>query len=188
LRVGAAQHIGPAEQPVPVGRRPERERARPGDEGYRDQRRRQLAKIRLRGPTASTGCSRSGTIAVKAQSMASPRSRLVTWSYLHLCFHVRRFLRPHPDLDRSGDPRSPPRRGSPPSRGPVYPARWPVGAGFASVPQGLLRGGGATEPPGPAASPGARRAVAVWAAGGCGRAAGGVPSPASWRPFLKFTA
>ena len=40
--------------------------------------------------------------------MASPRSRLVTWAYIHLCFSGRRFWRPHPDLDRGRPPLSPP--------------------------------------------------------------------------------
>jgi hypothetical protein len=45
--------------------------------------------------------------------MASPRSRLVTWPYIHLCFSGRRFWRPHPDLDRAATPALPPGRGRP---------------------------------------------------------------------------
>src|SRR6266568_620685 len=45
--------------------------------------------------------------------MASPRSRLVTWSYTHLSFHGRRFWRPHPDLDRAATPALPPGGGRP---------------------------------------------------------------------------
>src|SRR5690349_6302116 len=45
--------------------------------------------------------------------MASPRSRLVTWSYTHLSFYGRRFWRPHPDLDRAATPALPPGRGRP---------------------------------------------------------------------------
>src|SRR5215475_13941389 len=45
--------------------------------------------------------------------MASPRSRLVTWSQPHLSFLGRRFLRPHPDLDRSATPALPPGGGRP---------------------------------------------------------------------------
>ena len=59
-------------------------------------------------------CPRSGSIGVKdPQSMASPRSRLVTWSYIHLSFHGRRFWRPHPDLDRAATPALPPGGGRP---------------------------------------------------------------------------
>ena len=54
------------------------------------------------------------------QSMASPRSRLVIWYYTHLiCFSGRRFWRPAPGPGPCGDPRSPPRRGSPPFRGSI---------------------------------------------------------------------
>src|SRR5262249_59105839 len=45
--------------------------------------------------------------------MAPPRSRLVTWSQPHLSFLGRRFLRPHPDLDRSATPALPPGGGRP---------------------------------------------------------------------------
>src|SRR5215471_17440376 len=45
--------------------------------------------------------------------MASPRSRLVTWSHTHLSFYGRRFWRPHPDLDRAATPALPPGGGRP---------------------------------------------------------------------------
>src|SRR5690348_14241777 len=78
---------------------------------------------------------RSGSIGVKdPQSMASPRSRLVTWSYTHLSFYGRRFWRPHPDLDRAATPALPPGGGR-----PLCGGRFPLLAAapgcFAAAPQ-----------------------------------------------------
>src|SRR6266700_4252567 len=106
------------------------------------------------GPTASTGVLRSGTIAVKdSQSMASPRSRLVTWSYTHLSFHGRRFWRPHPDLDRAATPALPPGGGRPLCGG-RFPLLAALRGGFAEAPQTINRG------PGPRTPTFARRALA----------------------------
>ena len=84
-------------------------------EFYLGRRRRPLAENQTSGAVwPRRECPRSGSIGVKdPQSMASARSRLVTWSYTHLSFHGRRFWRPHPDLDRAATPALPPGGGRP---------------------------------------------------------------------------
>src|SRR5579859_6898423 len=75
--------------------------------------------------------------------MASPRSRLVTWSYtLTSELPWKTVLASAPGPGPCGDPRSPPRRGSPPLRGLVSPAR----GGFGVAPQTICPG---AEPPDP---------------------------------------
>src|SRR5437667_5888440 len=92
-------------------------------------------------------CPRSGSIGVKdAQSMASPRSRLVTWSYTHLSFYGRRFWRPHPDLDRAATPALPPGGGRPLCGGRL-PLLAAAAGCFAQAPQTASRGPSPRNPP-----------------------------------------
>jgi len=98
-------------------------------------------------------CPRSGSIGVKdPQSMASPRSRLVTWSYTHLSFNGRRFWRPHPDLDRAATPALPPGGGRPLCGG-WLPLLAALRAASPQAPQTTSPG---AEPPEPPRSPGVR--------------------------------
>ena len=92
-------------------------------------------------------CPRSGSIGVKdPQSMASPRSRLVTWSYTHLSFYGRRFWRPHPDLDRAATPALPPGGGRPLCGGRL-PLLAAAAGCFAQAPQTASRGPSPRNPP-----------------------------------------
>src|SRR5689334_3933940 len=117
-------------------------------------------------------CPRSGSIGVKdPQSMASPRSRLVTWSYTHLSFYGRRFWRPHPDLDRAATPALPPGGGRPLCGG-WLPLLAAVPGCFARVPQTLARGASPRSPH--------VRQARVSAVGGCC----GVGIRALLRPFF----
>ena len=120
LGQGAAHHVGAAEQAVPVERRARMPACSTGrSEFCRGRRRRPLPENQTSDAVRPRReCPRSGSIGVKhPQSMASPRSRLVTWSYTHLSFHGRRFWRPHPDLDRAATPALPPGGGRPLSEG-----------------------------------------------------------------------
>src|SRR6266480_6819975 len=78
--------------------------------------------------------------------MASPRSRLVTWSYTHLSFHGRRFWRPHPDLDRAATPALPPGGGRPLCGGRLPLLAAALGC-FASAPQTTSPGPSPGTPP-----------------------------------------
>ena len=78
--------------------------------------------------------------------MASPRSRLVTWSYTHLSFYGRRFWRPHPDLDRAATPALPPGGGRPLCGGRL-PLLAAAAGCFAQAPQTASRGPSPRNPP-----------------------------------------
>src|SRR5690349_12512531 len=108
---------------------------------YQGRRRRPLAeKQTSEASRPRRECPRSGSIGVKdAQSMASPRSRLVTWSYTHLSFYGRRFWRPHPDLDRAATPALPP-AGVAPFAGVGYPCSQPPWAASLGPRKPLARG------------------------------------------------
>ena len=144
-------------------------------EFYLGRRRRPLAENQTSGAVwPRRECPRSGSIGVKdPQSMASPRSRLVTWSYTHLSFHGRRFWRPHPDLDRAATPALPPGGGRPLCGGRLpllvaFPGR------FARTRKPLARGPSPRSP----RSPGVRK-CAGWIRG---RMLWDAPA----RPFLRF--
>jgi hypothetical protein len=149
LGEGAAHHAGAAEQAGPAeppGRMPARSSGR---SGFHPGRRTPPlpGKPDFGGRAASTGVPRSGSIGVKdAQSIASPRSRLVTWSYTHLSFNGRRFCRPHPDLDRAATPALPPGGGRPLCGGRL-PLLAAVPGCFAWAPQTTSPGAEPPEPP-----------------------------------------
>src|SRR5438128_503669 len=143
--------------------------------------------------------------------MASPRSRLVTWSYTHLSFYGRRFWRPHPDLDRAATPALPPGGGRPLCGG-WLPLLAAVSGCFAWAPQTTSPGAEPPEPPCSRACVGCEGRLALGATGGwswVGRgvglgATGGLPGcegrlalgttggccvdePPSLRPFLRVS-
>src|SRR5580704_4784220 len=140
-------------------------------EFYLGRRRRPLPENQTSGAVwPRRECPRSGSIGVKdPQSMASPRSQLVTWSYTHLSFNGRRFWRPHPDLDRAATPALPPGGGR-----PLCGGRLPLLAAFqAASPRPrkpLARG----------RRPGAPRSPSVR------KCAGWMLWDASGRPLLRF--
>src|SRR6266480_4143305 len=115
--------------------------------------------------------------------MASPRSRLVTWSYTHLSFHGRRFWRPHPDLDRAATPALPPGGGRPLCGGRLPLLAAALGC-FASAPQTTSPGPSPGTPPRSTAGAGREGWPTFGATGFC--CAGGL---APLLPlFLAFTA
>src|SRR5690349_23086398 len=123
--------------------------------------------------------------------MASPRSRLVTWSCTHLSLYGRRFWRPHPDLDRAATPALPPGGGRPLCGGRLPLLATALGC-FARAPQTTSPGAEPPEPPRSRACAGAtggvrrrhgwrdgRRAQASWLA--CVGAKEGGRSRDEWR-------
>jgi hypothetical protein len=136
-------------------------------EFYQGRRRRPLAENQTSEASwPRRECPRSGSIGVKdRQSMASPCSRLVTWSYTHLSLYGRRFWRPHPDLDRAATPALPPGGGRPLCGGRLPLLAAALGC-FARAPQ--TTGPGAEPPEAPRSR-------------ACAGATGGVRRRHGWR-------